>query len=681
WPPTLQIELDGSNTSLANGLYFGFSAAGSTVRGLVVNRFYIGIQLANSSSNTFECSFLGTNVAGTAALPNTLGGLYIQQDSDGNVIGGPAVSQRNLIAGNSMAQIAITNFGSQPTGNVIQNNYIGTDVSGGSALGGGSGLDLFGIANHDILDNVIAGTNGDGIAITGDAGRTSSGNVIAGNRIGTNAAGTAVLPNTAAGIRLGASFSGNSYVQNSTVGGTTPAERNLVSGNGSYGIAILGTFATDNAITGNYVGTDAAGTADLGNGAQGIWVGSGSTRIGDVTPGAGNVVSGNGADGIWVDASAFSAEIYNNRVGVDAAGTAVLGNAQAGIVIAGSSHTVGAPGAGNVVGGNGADGITSFAAEMGISDNFVGTDVGGTLDLGNGASGIRFGAGFPNSTYVSQNTIAYNALAGVSLREGSGITVYDNAIYANGGIGIDLGVVNSGSFPPDGVTPNDVDDADSGPNNLQNFPVLSAATIATDLTIDFSLDSLPGNSNYDVQIDFYKADSAAGGEGKSFLGSTTLSAPGTGSVNLGSAAALGVAVGDPIVATATDLFGNTSEFSAVTTAVSNSNLTVNSTLDDADASPGDGLCATVAASCTLRAAIQEANALSGTQTIRFSIPAAGVQTIQPASALPTITDPVVVDGYSQPGAAPNTQPSGSDAVLLIQLSGAGVPGATALTFG
>ena len=74
---------------------------------------------------------------------------------------------------------------------------------------------------------------------------------------------------------------------------------------------------------------------------------------------------------------------------------------------------------------------------------------------------------------------------------------------------------------------------------------------------------------------------------------------------------------------------------------------------------------------SLRQAILDANANPGTDTIDFNIPGAGVHTISPATQLPSISDPVVIDGYSQPGASPNTDPNGFDGTLLIELSGAG----------
>src|SRR3954469_4204665 len=103
-------------------------------------------------------------------------------------------------------------------------------------------------------------------------------------------------------------------------------------------------------------------------------------------------------------------------------------------------------------------------------------------------------------------------------------------------------------------------------------------------------------------------------------------------------------------------------------------LVVDSIGDEPDNNLADNLCHTAAGTCTLRAAIQQANATSGVDTISFNIPGTGVHTITPATALPTITDPVTIDGYSQPGASLNTQAIGDDAVLLIELAGNGVSG-------
>jgi hypothetical protein len=99
-----------------------------------------------------------------------------------------------------------------------------------------------------------------------------------------------------------------------------------------------------------------------------------------------------------------------------------------------------------------------------------------------------------------------------------------------------------------------------------------------------------------------------------------------------------------------------------------STYTVDATSDGADANTADGICDDGVGACTLRAAIEQANATSGLDSIHFDIPGAGVHTIQPAT-LPEITDPVVVDGYTQAGASPNSNrpDQGSNAVILIAI--------------
>jgi len=111
---------------------------------------------------------------------------------------------------------------------------------------------------------------------------------------------------------------------------------------------------------------------------------------------------------------------------------------------------------------------------------------------------------------------------------------------------------------------------------------------------------------------------------------------------------------------------------------------VNSTADLPDNNINDGLCLDSLGNCTLRAAIQQANANVGKDTVKFNIPGLGPHTIQP-NQLQSITENLVIDGYSQPGASPNTNPSslGTNAVLMIELDGSNASccgGAGALNF-
>jgi CSLREA domain-containing protein len=110
-------------------------------------------------------------------------------------------------------------------------------------------------------------------------------------------------------------------------------------------------------------------------------------------------------------------------------------------------------------------------------------------------------------------------------------------------------------------------------------------------------------------------------------------------------------------------------------------FTVNVNGDGHDANPGDGICETsISGNCSLRAAIEEANANSGADVINFNIPGAGVHTISPGSPLPNITESVSINGYTQPGASINSLAnSGDNAVLLIQLQGSNAGRARQLT--
>ena len=171
--------------------------------------------------------------------------------------------------------------------------------------------------------------------------------MIQGNLVGTDLTGTVALGNSFDGIVVGTATG-------VTVGGSAPGAGNVVSAN-RWGIVIT---ANGTVVQGNFVGTDAAGTAALGNTLDGIRVISGTgTFVGGPAPGAGNIVSGNVRDGISLG---VAATVQGNLVGVAVDGSP-LGNAESGIFVAGafSAGTIGGtgPGEGNVVVGNGEDGI------------------------------------------------------------------------------------------------------------------------------------------------------------------------------------------------------------------------------------------------------------------------------------------------------------------------------------
>ncbi|TAK12957.1 MAG: right-handed parallel beta-helix repeat-containing protein, partial [Anaerolineae bacterium] len=302
-----------------------------------------------------------------------------------------------------------------------------------------------------------------------------------------------------------------------------------------------------------------------------------------------------------------------------------------------------------------------------------GTAADGSTALANGANGVRL---FGSTNTVggtaagAANIIARNTDDGVLVADGTGNVILGNSIHTNGDLGIDL---NDGAVSFNGVTTNDVTDSDGGANNTQNFPALSAATISgSDLTMDGTLDSALGT---DFRIEFFSNTTCTGpgnGEGRTYLDSTTVQSGAFSYTIVGA----GVSEGAFITATATRLSGGspveTSEFSgcvAASSAPVAGLFIINSRLDDADASAGDGFCATAGAVCTLRAAIQEANAQGGSDpyTLSFNI-SGGNHTIEPTTALPVITVPVNIDG--------TTEPDYSGTTPVIKLDGISAPGGT-----
>jgi hypothetical protein len=188
-----------------------------------------------------------------------------------------------------------------------------------------------------------------GIVLAGGGG-----NAVRGNFIGTDARGVADRGNGSHGCFIASP--GN------TVGGTTPGARNILSGNDADGIRIGGPGASGNWVAGNFIGSDVTGTADLGNGRDGIAiVDAPGNLIGGTAAGAGNVLSGNGdaqgeAAGVSVvGVAATGNRVQGNRIGTDAAGAAALGNSAHGVFVSAPGILIGGtePGAGNVISGNG----------------------------------------------------------------------------------------------------------------------------------------------------------------------------------------------------------------------------------------------------------------------------------------------------------------------------------------
>ena len=554
----LLIELNGTSTS-GNGLILGGLSGGSTIRGLVINRFASDTAIkVVSGNNVISGCFIGVDPAGNTKLANA-GGVRLVTGAN-NLIGGTTPAARNVLSGNNpstsssggTSNVSILYEGGfppsvpLPTGTLIRGNYIGTTAAGtatisdpsafgatdGVLLTGGTGTIIGGAdADDGAPDGNVMARNlisGNLVGISTRFGFSNGDVTIQGNFIGVNANGTAAIGNYSEGINFNpAPQDGSGFTTNSiTVGGTAAGAGNVISGT-IYGSGIL-TNARNVLVQGNHIGTDVGGTLDLGNaasnGGAGIQLLSpfpsypvSQITIGGASPAARNIISGNGGAGIFSSefrTTTRSLKIQGNFIGTQGDGLTTLGNDGYGIYVLGPAMIGGTnSGEGNVIAYNGI-----------------------VPQLGRGA-----GIVVPSS---------------VSGTGPFGITILGNSIFSNRGLGIDLGGVFDSAG--DGVTPNDLGDTDTGPNGLQNFPVLtSTRTTPSGMNVVGTLNSLP-NATY--RLEFFgntALDPTLYGEGRTYLGFTNVTTDGNGNVAFDAP----IAAGGIVTSTATDAAGNTSEFS------------------------------------------------------------------------------------------------------------------------
>jgi hypothetical protein len=502
------------NGSRAGAVAIGLQIVGEgcLIRRLTVNGFAgYGIQISGAAAagNRVEGCFVGLNATGTAALPNGVTGIEVDWGATNNVIGGTTPEARNVISGNT--GYALVFFGVGTDRNVAQGNFIGTDVTGRVPLANGTfAVIAFGGAKGNTIGgtlpaaaNVISGNKGYALVFYG-AGTDA--NVVQGNRIGTDPTGRVAVPNASYGVLVYGGAKG------SIIGGSAAGAGNLISGNGGHGISVQGDGTSGTAVRGNFVGTDLTGMVALPNGGNGV----------DLNFGA-----------------------QNNLIGGSATG------------------------ARNLIGGNRGHGVSIFnAGTRGnlVQGNAIGTDATGRLRLGNFGFGVVIGGGASRNTIggsisAEGNQIAFNAGAGIHVQDAASVgnTLRANAIHHSAGLGINL---SGGSQDSYGVTANDSGDADTGPNNLQNYPVIEDVTAANGETIISGSINSSGGATF--ALDFYANTevSASGfGEGAVHLGAASVSTGATGAATF--VFRVPAALADQfITATATNVTtGDTSEFS------------------------------------------------------------------------------------------------------------------------
>lgn len=427
---TLTVIIDGTSAGLVDGLFFNTGSSGSSVRGMVINSFYNGAVRSLVADLTVAGNYLGTDAAGTADLGNGYGVRLLDPSVTNNIVGGTNAADRNIISGNDTLGIEI---GTAGTGNTIVGNYIGVDKTGTVDMGNNnSGVYIIDTSSTTVGGttsasiNVISGNGDTGVTISND-GEPTINNVIEGNYIGTDYTGTAAIANATDGIVVGSGTS------NTTIGGTTGVTLdgactgacNIISANTSSGIELGGT--SSNVIAGNHIGTNKAGTGDLGNNDVGILLtSSNSNTIGGTTNGSRNIISGNNGVGVGLDADSDSNTIAGNYIGTNTNGTAAIGNSNHGVSLANgsSSNTIGGTSgsARNIISGNGVRGVNT--EDSGTDDNlilgnYIGTNTTGTAAIANSAQGIGISNGSGNiiggTASGARNIISGNTNTGVIL--------------------------------------------------------------------------------------------------------------------------------------------------------------------------------------------------------------------------------------------------------------------------
>jgi parallel beta-helix repeat protein len=470
------------------------------------------LEYADATNNVVSGCWFGVDSSGTNAAPNAYQGILIANGASGNIIGGTNALQRNVLSGNSQYGVFITD--SNTTGNVVLGNYIGTDASGSNALANGlSGIFVGNGANGNIgggtnagARNILSGNSQYGVILTSN----TTGNVVLGNYIGTDTSGSHAVANTIGGVFLAAGATGN------LIGGATAGARNVISGNTNgpyydYGVLVAGSATSGNVIEGNYIGLGADGLTPVPN-YYGVYFYGGATNntLGGTVAGAGNYVSDNISYDVLISDPGTSGNfVEGNFIGTDSTGT------------------------------NGIAGFINVELQNGATGNFIG--------------GVNSGAG---------NVIAFASFLGVVLYDAdtTNNSIRGNSIF-NNYMGIHL--VGNEYYPY--VTPNDVGDADTGPNNLQNFPVITNAFgYGTGTVI---LGTLNSATNRSFLIDVYRnfqpdLNIGSYGEGQFYAGTVSVTTDGSGNALFALTNSSGNYSGQYFTATATDTNGNTSEFSA-----------------------------------------------------------------------------------------------------------------------
>ena len=506
----------------SNNIIGGNRTSGACLMGegnLLSGNGTTGIEVHDGANNVIVGNFVGTEITGDVAFGNGSFGILLGNGARHNRIGSTSASERNLVSGNGGMGIGL--LGDSVEENLVIGNFVGTDVSGAKALGNASiGIFLHGGASNNQIGglnpregNLVSGKNNTGISMM----ERSHGNSVLGNLVGTDVSGQYPLGNLGHGIsmELGAY---NNLIQG-----------NLSSGNLRSGVCISDRGSNYNTVIGNLLGTNATGTAAIGNGMPGgvhMAMGAMFNRVGGKTVSERNVLSGNTGSGIYTGerGRGMGAIVLGNFIGTDISGERAIGNTGFGVILGDSIHNfIGGPGngEGNLISGNPVYGIYLGGTEFNyIAGNTIGASGRSLPSLGNGKAGVGISDYSQRNIVGPGNVIGFNGEFGV-FNDGAENPIRQNRIFENGIKGIW--------------------------NRTHNI-------VARPLIQELTLVSVAGEACPRCTVDIF---SDSRDEGEIYEGTTTGDASGRFVFSKASAFA-----GPNIISTATDRRGNTSEFSA-----------------------------------------------------------------------------------------------------------------------
>jgi hypothetical protein len=424
------IRIDGS----ASGNRVGVTTSGVAdgQRNVISGNNGDGITLDRANNNIIQNNYIGVGLSQTAPIPQRNGqnGIQILNGSTGNTIGGTAQNLRNIISSNAVDGVKITGLNTK--NNTIAGNYIGTDPNGGGAATFGNendGIEIANRAQNNIVSGtpavrtVISGNKAYGVLITGE---NTTGNKILGALIGLDGGGGAARANVLGGARIQNAATGN------FIGDSGAGQGNVISGNLNYGISVgstTGAKTISNDVRSNIIGLNSAGTAAVANGKGGILIDDRSEFI-RVGIGGQNIISGNTGPGVVISGTlSFSNRVVGNVIGLKRSApgaplTVKEPNTGDGVLITnGADGTVVGGGnalEGNVIAGNGGDGVNVIGADTvstTVRFNLIGVaknDNQFVPDLGNTGNGVHV-ENRAQQVRILDNSISRNGGKGISL--------------------------------------------------------------------------------------------------------------------------------------------------------------------------------------------------------------------------------------------------------------------------